>query len=270
MITMKKVVKQIEILEKEIEILENKSLSRIRKSFKRDYRALKKELDLLYALYEKDGVFDYNSFIIDNRDLQLNILAAERMIKSYTLVVSTTQKLLDDLATKTYHDIVTSTDIKAIRKTYDVDKIVNSNISGLHWLDTHNKNRDKSIKLIADEVKKGLESGRTYSQVSKDLADRLGTELYKAERVVKTESNRVVNDAKLESFREINTHTPIKKKWVSSRDEKVRSTHQELDGTIIGIEEEFEVNGNRALAPGLFGVPQEDISCRCIMTLQYE
>jgi hypothetical protein len=44
----------------------------------------------------------------------------------------------------------------------------------------------------------------------------------------------------------------------------VRDTHSELDFTTIKLGERFVTDsGDRAEFPGGFGVPSEDINCRC-------
>lgn len=42
-----------------------------------------------------------------------------------------------------------------------------------------------------------------------------------------------------------------------------RDTHRKLDGQIRELDEDFEVDGMRASAPGHFGDPAEDCNCRC-------
>ena len=38
-----------------------------------------------------------------------------------------------------------------------------------------------------------------------------------------------------------------------------------LDGVQIDLDDKFEIQGYEAEAPGLFGVPEMDINCRCTM-----
>ena len=50
--------------------------------------------------------------------------------------------------------------------------------------------------------------------------------------------------------------------------EVTRETHFELNGTTIPVDEYFVTSGGAAaLAPKMFGVPSEDIHCRCVITL---
>lgn len=55
----------------------------------------------------------------------------------------------------------------------------------------------------------------------------------------------------------------VVKQWDSTLDGKTRRSHRELDGQIRELEEPFEVNGHKAMFPSGFGIPSEDIHCRC-------
>lgn len=57
-----------------------------------------------------------------------------------------------------------------------------------------------------------------------------------------------------------------RKGWRSMRDRRVRDTHREVDGTVIPIEEPFEVGGYLMMTPmdDSMGAPDEEIAgCRC-------
>ena len=61
----------------------------------------------------------------------------------------------------------------------------------------------------------------------------------------------------------------ITKHWVTMRDDKVRDTHDYLEGTEVPFNEDFYTyNGDHAPFPGMFGVPEEDVNCRCIVELR--
>ena len=54
------------------------------------------------------------------------------------------------------------------------------------------------------------------------------------------------------------------KSWITMMDEKVRDTHQYLEGMTVGIDEDFYTyDGDHAPAPGLFEFPENSINCRC-------
>lgn len=120
---------------------------------------------------------------------------------------------------------------------------------------------------IADAVKEatvqGLEQGETISQVSDrirsvyDFADET-----RAERIARTEIIGASNSGSYEGMKRTGV---LKKEWLSSRDERVRETHQQLDGQVVGINEDFVSPSGATLAfPGdPSGPPEEVIQCRC-------
>lgn len=82
-------------------------------------------------------------------------------------------------------------------------------------------------------------------------------------RIAETETHRDANTAALNTAKKAGAK---RKTWVTMGDEKVRDPHQYLDGVTIGIDDEFiTYDGGHAKAPGLFGIPELDINCRCIL-----
>ena len=84
-------------------------------------------------------------------------------------------------------------------------------------------------------------------------------------RVADTESHRLYNESVFESAKR--SGKEVYKTWVTMGDDKVRDPHVLLDGVTIPLDELFYTDGVGAKAPGMFGVPELDINCRCIITL---
>ena len=57
----------------------------------------------------------------------------------------------------------------------------------------------------------------------------------------------------------------ITKTWDATMDDKTRPTHVKLDGQEKALDEYFVTPNGVALAPGMFGVGEEDVNCRCIL-----
>ena len=80
-------------------------------------------------------------------------------------------------------------------------------------------------------------------------------------RVAETEAHRISNTAALKAA---TIGGATEKTWMTMLDDKVRDTHDYLNGQTIGINEEFYTyTGAHAPAPGLFGEAEEDVNCRC-------
>lgn len=84
------------------------------------------------------------------------------------------------------------------------------------------------------------------------------TESLKA--LVDSEYHRVYNTAR------DNAYKGHDKKWVTVGDDKVRPTHDFLDGVKVGANERFYTyDGDSALFPGDFTSAENNANCRCII-----
>ena len=60
----------------------------------------------------------------------------------------------------------------------------------------------------------------------------------------------------------------IKKTYNTMLDNRVRETHDYLEGMTVGLEDRFYTfDGDSALAPGGFEKPENNVNCRCWITL---
>lgn len=104
---------------------------------------------------------------------------------------------------------------------------------------------------------------KEYSGISiQDKAEQYytdnDTESLKA--LLDSEYHRVYNTAR------DNAYKGYRKQWVTVGDDKVRPTHDLLDGVIVGEGERFYTyDGDSALFPGDFTSAENNANCRCII-----
>lgn len=104
----------------------------------------------------------------------------------------------------------------------------------------------------------------------KNYRDRLSEYLYYGtpydiERVIKTDAHRVYNAAIYTSAKKAGA---TKKTWRTMEDPRVRDSHDYLDRVTVDIDDEFYTyNGHHTYYPGQFGIAEEDINCRCWITI---
>lgn len=80
-------------------------------------------------------------------------------------------------------------------------------------------------------------------------------------RIAETETHRIANTSALDTATRAGART---KTWVTMLDDKVRETHDYLEGMTVGVKEDFYTfDGDHASAPGLFSLPENNINCRC-------
>ena len=88
-------------------------------------------------------------------------------------------------------------------------------------------------------------------------------------RIIETESHRVYNDSILSVGEQAEADTGgVYKTWFTMADDRVRDTHEPLEGVTVPYHERFYTFDNdSAMAPGGFSDPQNNINCRCSIWL---
>ena len=127
-------------------------------------------------------------------------------------------------------------------------------------------NMDEFKTKVKGIISRGIAAAEPYTNIAKNLSLATKEEYNKSRRIAITESGRVQSEAKLNIQQKAKARgANIMKEWSCTFDGKTRHSHRELDGQIREIDEYFEVNGVKTLAPCKFGKAAEDINCRCAL-----
>lgn len=119
-------------------------------------------------------------------------------------------------------------------------------------------------KAISREATRGIASGLTYQDIARNIQNVAKAPLRNAHRIARTEGHRIQQASALDAQKAAKVKgADVVKQWDSSLDGRVRKNHRKLDGQIREVDEPFEVDGKKAMFPGDFGRPEEDINCRC-------
>jgi len=107
-------------------------------------------------------------------------------------------------------------------------------------------------------------AGETFiDRVSKHLAEGRPEDI---DRVAETESHRIYNEA---VFNAAQRGGAKFKTWKTMKDDRVRDSHEWLEGTTVGINEYFySYTGDRGMHPGDFNDPAENVNCRCYLSVK--
>lgn len=122
-------------------------------------------------------------------------------------------------------------------------------------------------RTTADEIRAtlldGMKAGEGIAQLKKRVGDVFDDlKGYRAERIARTEVVGASNAANVAAYQI--SGLVDGKEWLAVPDDRTRETHAEMDGEVVGISDDFRSPaGYTAQGPGLFGVPEEDINCRC-------
>lgn len=137
-----------------------------------------------------------------------------------------------------------------------------------------NRQRKQVITGIKKTIAVGLANGDSYTRMAQRISDSVGKDYRKAMRIVRTEANRAINRGFQDVSEEasdllLNSEYVEVKEWCSMEDESVRDTHRHLNGKVIHALDVFHSKGRTADCPCAFGVPEEDIHCRCFLAYRF-
>ena len=121
----------------------------------------------------------------------------------------------------------------------------------------------QGLRDIEALIRRSLMTGDSYAKTTRALRDLMGTDAYKAARIVRTESERNMTTGNMAMFDDLSETVPLKRMWVATLDDRTRDTHQALDGVIADDDGYFRAAGFETLGPGMSGDPAEDCNCRC-------
>lgn len=127
-------------------------------------------------------------------------------------------------------------------------------------------NTEKVKTNIIGEISRGLATGRSTQEIARNLDNVIGVGMRKSFQIAQNEGARVRQKAIQNSMSEAKDKgADIVKQWSATLDHKTRPIHAELDGQYAEIEEPFKYSGGEVNAPKEFGIPSEDINCRCTL-----
>lgn len=284
-------MKEVRKIDKEFLALEDKTEKiilryerLIKKGYKNALDEMRKEIALLYESYsDSEGrltlaeMNKYNRIgnlekVIDKQLGEMYILhkkdIRKALIEIYvfnsTEAAGIVRKSLSDFA-----DIKLNFD--GILKKLDVDKVINEEMAGLNWAERLGKHRADVIYNVERTVREGLYNGDTYKTMATRLKDSLEGDVINPTRIVRAESGRVMQEASLDIMDQVSQQVKVWKRWKTSGDERVRSSHRILNNTEIPYDELFTFSdGTQTPAPRVSGSPQNVINCRCILSYRFE
>lgn len=106
--------------------------------------------------------------------------------------------------------------------------------------------------------------GKTFEdRVQEHVANRDSQGL---STLAESEYHRVYNNAVYDGGKQYQRETGLDtvRRWVTINDDKVRETHQYLEGMTADLDEEFyTIDGDHARFPGDFKKPENNVNCRC-------
>ena len=122
----------------------------------------------------------------------------------------------------------------------------------------------RELLTLQNKITSGLSQGFGYAKMARTVKKEVADDYSRIVRIVRTEAHRNYSMGHLELYDKLeDVGVKARKQWVATLDTRTRDTHGQLDGQFADEDGLFHSSGATAEGPGLFGVPEEDINCRC-------
>lgn len=118
--------------------------------------------------------------------------------------------------------------------------------------------KERLRQAIIDAMTEGITEEERTEVIINALKGSMDVNRNRARTIARTEVHGAYNESSFEAARSAGVK---KLRWLSSRDDRVRDSHAELDGEVIEVGEKFSNGLRYPMDPG--GAPEEVINCRC-------
>jgi len=276
--TAEKINKQLAALLKKADSAVDKIISTHERELLDNYKAsLKKIKALIAEIYEKygDGV-QYSDLVQYNRLTNLeNQIAKE--IKSLTNqnIKTTSSSFVAIFEEQFYRVGFAFEQSLELRLGFGLlnPEVAKASILNpldrIKWPDRMKDHAQQYTNQIKSELTQGLIQGEGYGKISKRITDKTGINAGKIIRIVRTEGHRVQSAARVLSIdKSFSAADRLGLKssryWIATIDNRTRDLHGKMDGQEADENGEYIfADGVRTKGPGLSGVAEHDINCRC-------
>jgi len=147
--------------------------------------------------------------------------------------------------------------------------VVNNKFSTINWQSKGLSNIKQDAAFIKSKVYQGVIQGKNYEVVARQISNQVNILTSDALRIMKTETHRAVNEARVLSMNE-SAGAAERLGFMSVKiwngGEEFPREHNLMNGTSIPVKEQFTLpSGFQTEGPGLSGNPGDDINCGCYL-----
>lgn len=189
----------------------------------------------------------------------------ERLQADFELPVEERKKIIDDRIDEILDILL----MEYIYGNEDANEMLGL---GVWWESTESSLGTEAYRIDTDQMDSTVNAeiaGETWKQRVREWYESDKGTVDDIIRVLETESHRVYNDSILHVGEQAEADTGgVYKTWFTMGDDRVRDTHEPLEGETVPFGEKFHTfDGDSAMAPGGFAMPQNNINCRCTIWL---
>lgn len=142
------------------------------------------------------------------------------------------------------------------------------------WPEALQENSAKYLSQIKTELSQGLIKGEGYAKIAKRLEKSTEMSANKTIRIVRTEGHRAQSVGRKLAVDKVEGAADrlgikVKRVWVATSDDRTRDSHKAMDGKEADDDGLFTLpSGVKTEGPGMSGVAEEDINCRCTVRIE--
>lgn len=244
--------------------------------------ALKDIKQLIADMFEKYGdQVTYKDMVAYQRLTNLELSIAKQIKTLTGKSRRTVEKAFRDIVTESFSATGT-----AISKSLEVtvgfgvmnEEVIKTAILNpmqrITWSDALQENSAKYLSQIKTELSQGLIKGEGYAKIAKRLEKSTEMSANKTIRIVRTEGHRAQSVGRKLAVDKVEGAADrlgikVKRVWVATSDDRTRDSHKAMDGKEAEDDGLFTLpSGVRTEGPGMSGIAEEDINCRCTVRVE--
>lgn len=244
--------------------------------------ALKEIKQMIAEMFEKYGdQVTYKDMVAYQRLTNLELSIAKQIKTLTGKGKRTVEKAFRDIVSESF--TATGT---AIQKSLEVtvgfgvmnEEVIKTAILNpmqrITWPEALQENSAKYLSQIKTELSQGLIKGEGYAKIAKRLEKSTEMSANKTIRIVRTEGHRAQSVGRKLAVDKVEGASDrlgikVKRVWVATSDDRTRDSHKAMDGKEADDDGLFTLpSGVRTEGPGMSGVAEEDINCRCTVRVE--
>ena len=134
------------------------------------------------------------------------------------------------------------------------------------------KDKQWNAKQLNAQILQGIMQGESIPKMAKRMLTVANSDLVGATRTARTMHTAAQNCGRQAGYNKAAKDGIIfEKTWIAAHDNRVRTSHDELDGQTVPYDAMFVVNGHELEFPGDWRAPAEEVyNCRCTMITKFK
>ena len=235
-------------------------------------RDIRRQLARAYEKYAQEGMLDMATMTKYKRLENLEMSITQQLNGLNAKSAGTTTRAIKGVYSDSYYRTGFLVEKEAQAKlgfgdlnSKKVEAVVKNPFDPVGWPARVRENTLLTNRRIREEVAQGLIQGQPYQTTANAISRQMGMSAGRANRIVTTESHRAQMTGRLDGIKQAESAGVITERvWVATLDGDTRDQHGDMDGRTAEQDGTFILpDGTVTEGPGLSGVAEHDINCRC-------